>query len=180
MPNSAAEKADLKESDVILSVDGTEVNTPGELQNQIGLRRAGDKIRLGIWRDEKLIFKDLTLKGKDGEDISSNETGKFHEDNNLTFEKLGFKVEKLSKEMKDKQELDGGVLVTNVDDYSEAQKSGLIKGTIIYKANKQTINSPDDLKNVIKSMKEGDAFLLQVYYKDRSRLIALEIPQTEN
>ncbi len=180
MPNSAAEKADLKESDVILSVDGTEVNTPGELQNQIGLRRAGDKIRLGIWRDEKLIFKDLTLKGKDGEDISSNETGKFHEDNNLTFEKLGFKVEKLSKEMKDKQELDGGVLVTNVDDYSEAQKSGLIKGTIIYKANKQTINSPDDLKNVIKSMKEGDAFLLQVYYKDRSRLIALEIPKTEN
>ena len=178
IPNSAAESAGLKDSDVILSVDSKEVNSPGELQNQIGLRRAGDKVKLGIWRDNELIFKDVTLKPRDGEDISSNENTN-EEKTNLSFEKLGFEVESLTKDLKEKYEIEGGVLVTKVERYSEAQKSGLSVGTIIYKADKQKINSPKDLKTIINKMKEGDAFLLQVYIQDRSAIIAMEIPKIE-
>lgn len=179
MPKSAAEVAGLKDSDVILTVDDKEVNSPGQLQNQIGLRRAGDKVKLGIWRDSELIYKTVTLKPRDGEDISLESEDDEQGTKNHTFEKLGFQVDKLPKELKDKYDLDGGVVVTKVERYSEAQKSGLIEGTVIYKADKTIINSTNELKNVISKMKEGDAFLLQVYYQDRSRLIAMEIPKIE-
>lgn len=179
MPNSAAEKAELLESDVILSVNEKEVNTPGELQNQIGLHRAGDVVKLEIWRNGEKIVKSVTLKAKDGSDISSNETGKFENDKSQNFDRLGFKIGKLPSDIKEKYNLDGGVLITKVENYSEAEKSGLIEGAVIYKVGQKVVNSPSELKDEIKKVKEGDAFLLQVYYKDRSRLIAMEVPKKE-
>lgn len=54
-------------------------------------------------------------------------------------------------------------------------QNGSSSGTIIMKADKQKINSPYDLKKIIKSKKEGDAVLLQIKYKNVNRMVALMI-----
>ena len=49
--NGAAARAGLKPGDVILSVDGRDVATSGDLPAAIGLRTPGERITLGVWRD---------------------------------------------------------------------------------------------------------------------------------
>jgi len=179
MENSAGEKAGIEVGDVILKVDSKEVRTSGELQNQVGLRRAGDEIELTIWRDNKLIKKSVTLKGKDNEDISSSAVVGDEDAKTYNFDKLGFKVEKIPTSTKEKLGIENGVMVSEVTPYSEAQKSGLSRGVIITKADKKDISSPSELKSIIDKLKEGDAILMQVQYEEVSRLIALEVPKTQ-
>ncbi len=180
MPNSAGELAGLESGDIILKVDSKEVNSPGELQNQVGLRRAGDKISLSIWRNKEEITKIVVLKGRDGENISSNISEQGEDLNSFNFDRLGFKVEILPASVKEKMGIENGVIISDVTPYSEAFKSGLSKGVIITKADRKEISSPKQLKEIVEKLEEGDAFLLQVYYDDVSRLIALEIPTNPN
>ena len=58
--SSAAAKAGIKAGDVVTSLNGTAVTSPGDLRRQIRQLREGDEFSAGIMRDKK----PLTLKGK--------------------------------------------------------------------------------------------------------------------
>ncbi len=62
VPGSPAEKAGLKEADVILSVDGTDLNESYTLQNAVASHRVGDVITLNVHRDGKDIEIKVTLE----------------------------------------------------------------------------------------------------------------------
>ncbi|MBD2858505.1 DegQ family serine endoprotease [Spongiibacter sp. KMU-158] len=52
--DSAADKAGLKEGDIVIAIDDKPVAGSAELRNQIGLRRVGDKVRLKVLREGKV------------------------------------------------------------------------------------------------------------------------------
>ena len=60
MPDSAAEKAGLKAGDIIVSVNGKQIRTFGELRAKIATLGAGKGVSLGIVRDGKEL--DVTAK----------------------------------------------------------------------------------------------------------------------
>jgi serine protease Do len=62
MPGTAASKAGLKVSDVILSVSGVTVNDPEEFQSEMSKRRPGDQISLHVRRGEQELDLDATLQ----------------------------------------------------------------------------------------------------------------------
>jgi serine protease Do len=62
VPGSPAEKAGLKEADVILSVDGTDLNESYTLQNAVASHRVGDVITLNVHRDGKDMEIEVTLE----------------------------------------------------------------------------------------------------------------------
>ncbi|MCK7517705.1 MAG: PDZ domain-containing protein [Ignavibacteriales bacterium] len=49
----AASETDLKSGDIILAIDGREVNQPNELQSYVASKSAGTTINLKIFRDGK-------------------------------------------------------------------------------------------------------------------------------
>lgn len=51
--DSAAEKAGLKEGDIVIAIDGKPVASSAELRNAVGLRRVGDSIKLKVLREGK-------------------------------------------------------------------------------------------------------------------------------
>ncbi len=182
--DGAADKAGIQPGDVILELDGKPVNTSNELQGMIVLHRAGDQVKLTIWRNKTKITKTVTLqpRDKDEEELSSNSSNDNEESINsrpdkYEFKDLGFSVRTLTKEDKKNFKVENGLLVSSVNTYSQAYKRGLSIGGVIVKADSKKINSINDLKDIIKSKSPGDGILLQLKYKDSNRIVALEIPE---
>jgi serine protease Do len=180
----AGEDAGIKEGDVILSVDSKEVNAPNELQVIIGSHHPGESVKIVVFRDGKTIDKEITLKPKteDSQNTVLNNNNMKNDDVNhgemsgKAISSLGVTVSGLNGTLKDKLKIDGGVLVTSVDNYSDAFMRGLRKGMVIVEANKRTVNSPDDLAEAVKSKGKGDSVLLKVMTPDgQERIIAVEI-----
>ncbi len=179
---SAGESAGIQQGDVIISVDGIEVNAANELQSQIAKHHPGETVALKIFRDKKEIIKKVALKSRDDEkDVSQNKNSQDNENkpeeiSSKTFDKIGFTLKPLTDEQKKSREVTSGILVSNVDGFSEAAKRGIQKNDIILDADGTKINSTNDFSNVLQSHKNGDSILLRVQKSDKKvSLIAIEI-----
>jgi serine protease Do len=61
--NSPAQKAEIQKGDIVTDFDGKRVRGDDQetLQKLIAKKKVGDKIKVKIWRDEKVLEKTLTL-----------------------------------------------------------------------------------------------------------------------
>jgi serine protease Do len=62
LPGSPAEKADLRERDVITEVDGVEVGQGNSLSSLVGSKRVGETIPLRVQRGDEVFTVDVTLE----------------------------------------------------------------------------------------------------------------------
>jgi serine protease Do len=181
--DGAAEKAGVKEGDVILKIDDKVVNQPNELQSYVASKRAGTSVRLQLFRDGKEIEKYVTLKSRDNDSDTkavnaSNKTDANEEKDmkEMKFDDLGMSVRNMNKsELKDFK-TENGVLVTDVKDYGKAYNQRIGEGMVITSADRKDINSVSELKSII-DKKKGKAVLLKIVdSQGTSRLVGLDIP----
>lgn len=177
LEGKAGDKAGIQEGDIILEVDGKKLYTSNELQSEIVLRRAGDEVKLTIWRDEKEIIKTVTLLPRDEEEIVENEEPEIIKP--VDFNDLGFEIQDLTKSQMEDAEVENGVLITNVKRYSSAEKRGFIEGGIIHKADRKKVSSAEELVEIIESKNPGDAIMIHMIYRGSNRLLSIEIPSNE-
>jgi len=164
----AASKADIKEGDVILKVDGKEVNQPNQLQGYIASKSAGSTVKITLFRDGREIEREVTLKARD-EDAKSepvvnkkdNEADSESKSSTAQFDDVGFSVQNLSSKEKTDFKVDHGVIITEVKPFSKAEDRQLAKGFIILEADKKKIYSVSDLRSIMKD-KKGSAVLLKL------------------
>jgi len=67
VPDSPADKAGIKEGDVIVSVNGQELTDSFTLSNSIADYQVNDVITLGVWRDGETLSIQLTLEERSDE-----------------------------------------------------------------------------------------------------------------
>jgi putative serine protease PepD len=60
-PGSPAAKAGLRPADVLLAVDGQQINTPADLVNNLLTHRAGDTVTLTLRRNGTVLTEQVTL-----------------------------------------------------------------------------------------------------------------------
>ncbi len=184
LDGSAASKTDIKPGDVILKIDGKEINMPNELQSYVASHRAGDKVTLEIYRDGKVFFRTVKLLPKgnaenDGVTEVKNNKGKNQKSEVETkeFENLGLTVKSPTKEELGKFKTDYGVIISKVKAFSKAEDKMLIAGALIESVNKKKVKSVADFDKIIRD-NEGSAVLLKVIYGDgTTRYVGLEIPK---
>lgn len=182
MEDGAAQAAGIEEGDVILQVDGKDVNTSNDLQNEIVLHRAGDKVVLSLWRDGRKISKTVKLKARTDNDsfadVSTDRGSSGSKDASATFKGLGFTVKAMTDEQQKEFKTSSGVMVSNVDARGPVAQRGLRVNTVIIKADRTTIESPADLRGVLAKKRVGDAVLLVVKSKDGNKMaITVEVPK---
>lgn len=152
---SAGEEGGLKKEDVITKINGVNVNSAPELQEQIAQYRPGDKISVEYLRSGKVGVASVQLKNK------YNTTSKVDDSKDILNE-LGVQVENLSAKEKATLGLQSGVRVIELKDGKLAQFTDIKKGFIITQIDDQPVNDTNDFLNMIKS-KSGKILLEGVY-----------------
>lgn len=185
-PGTAASESDIKEYDVVLSVDGVEMSKTNQLQSYISSKMAGTTVTLEILRDGEVITRDVTLKGRDGETtqtvVDRNESEREEERveaSELSFEKIGFTAKNLSERERTQYgiETDKGVMITDVEMYSIAGNQGLAPRLLIVEVNQEPVYTVNELEEMLMDHK-GSAVMLKVSDgKDAERFVGLRIPE---
>ncbi len=166
----AGDAAGLKDGDVIISIDGREMNAPNELQSYIATKHIGEEISLRVFRDGKTLEKKVTLKARDTKPVASADTESEPKEGEKSagatrsaeFASLGLTVRSLSADEKDELKVERGVLVTNVEPFSEAAKRGLRPNQVILDADRKPVASAGDLRKIFAGKKSGESVLLRV------------------
>ncbi len=186
-PNSAGSEADMRLGDIILSVDGKEVNSSNALQTIIAGKYPGESVTLKILRDRKEIEKKVALKSRDDEaEVVAAKDSKSSDPSSMDsapaktfkFEELGLTVSGLSLKMKKSYDTENGVFVESVEPLGPAQERDLRPGDIILSVGDKQVTSVDEFYATIKKLKPGDAVMLRVKGEDKKvKFRAIEMPK---
>jgi len=144
--NGAAKKAGIKEGDVITNVNGVNIKTVPELQEQVARYRPGDNITVDIVREGKTQKLKVELKNSQGstDPVSSD----------VNIDVLGASFKKANPAVLEKFGLDYGVEVVNVTQ-GKFSAAGIQKGYIILKINNVKMSSVEDINTIFKGVMEN-------------------------
>ena len=135
----SAADANLRANDVIIKLDGVNINTVAELQEQIGKHRPGDKVNITYVRNSKETTVPITLKNVAGNtNVVPVGMG--------TGSIFGARIEPLSQTDKRTYNTDHGVKVTEVNE-GLFRDLGLRRGTIILKINERKVNGAEEIRS---------------------------------
>lgn len=184
LEGGAASESDLRAGDIILSIDGKEINRPNELQSYVAAKTAGTTITLKVYRDGDIIERKVTLKARDEDsktepvvDSKSKNPESESKSSSATFVSIGLTVKNLSERDKKDLKLNEGVLITDVKPFSKAEDQRLFAGLVVTEVDREKISDVNDFRKHIDD-KKGQAVLLKVVDKDgNSRFVGLEIPE---
>lgn len=165
LSGGAAQKAGLKKGDVIQGVNGIEVKTAPEFQEQLGKYRPGTTIQLSVKRNGTEKNIEVTLQNSYGDTALGTKD---------EFGVLGVKVEPLSKEDRYRYRLNKGAKITEIKN-GKFKAAGLEKGYILVKINDYVIYDEEDLKKAISTVRDGGVFVTAVSPKGRVEYFAFSL-----
>ncbi|WP_454275312.1 DegQ family serine endoprotease [Roseovarius sp. MBR-154] len=181
VPEGPAEEAGMLAGDVITSFDGKEVADTRSLVRQVGNTEVGKTVRVVVFRDGKTTTLKVTL-GRREDAESTVEVVQQGEDPSDPQQKeiFGLTIQPLDDELRAQLELDSdatGLVVTDVDELSEAYEKGLRAGDVITEAGQQKITSISDLEGRIAEAREAGrkSLLLLIRRAGEPRFVALSL-----
>ena len=169
--SSPADNAGLITGDVILEFNDVSINNSSHLKNVVSSSDPGKRYKVDIIRDgrRKSIYVKL------GELPNEPQMAFMPNDKSST---LGITVQDLNSSLRKHYNLsqdDDGVVVTEMDNDSEAYRSGIREGDIIIRVGTNNVRNSNDFKDLIRTSSRKNTVLLLVKRNDVSRFYALEI-----
>jgi len=200
-PDSPAEKAGLKQSDVIVEFDGEHVRSARQFGRLVQETPPGRTVKATITRDGQK--KDLQITPSEGRgvgalrdgdrvrgrlgDLDDNlrELGRlgdhlppfnfnfdFDFPGALSGRRLGVSVDALTDQLAQYFGVKDGLLVTSVTDGSAASRAGLKAGDVITSINGRTVRSRDDLVRELRDANDDELTIAIVRDKKESQVKA--------
>ncbi len=155
-PDSPAEKAELKQYDVIVQVNGETVKNGDDLRFKIADIQPGAKVNLVVVRDGKetkatAIVDELEPESEKGQVASADKD-------------IGLSVVALTPATARRYGLrtTEGLLITEVRQGSEAYRENLAAGMIIIEVNRKRVATVRDFEDILKRTASGDEVILLV------------------
>ena len=166
--DSPADKAGLKEGDIIMEYRGKKIKSLRELPRMVAATPPGTVVTLKVLRNGRL----KTLKVKIGtmpqEEASLAEPG----GEQL---KLGLKVAPIPPEVSQKTGITGGVYVTQVEPGTPAYDAGIQPGDIILRVNRKRIRSLADFREAMARIKPGEVVAFLIRRGNSSFYVAIQV-----
>jgi len=169
---SPAEKAGIKAGDIILEFDGKEVEDWNDLPLMVSMRKPGERVRVKIYRDGKVLDLWVTLAKMPGEERMAR--AQLPEKANL----LGIEVTDLTPEKAHELGYEGveGALVVFVSPDSPLAGK-VLPDDLILQINRHNIKSANDFYQVVKRLKPGQLVRIYLRRGSSSMFYAFRLPR---
>jgi S1-C subfamily serine protease len=144
IPDSPAARAGLKAGDVIVSVEGQQVDDPNAFDYRFATRPLGGSAKIGLLRDGKETNTNVALQTAPDtprDEITIRSRSPFS----------GMKVANLSPALADELQLSGvtdGVVVLDTDNGSYASNLGFQRGDVIEEVNGEKVDKTKELERI--------------------------------
>mgnify|MGYP002623987835 CR=1 FL=1 len=150
----AAEKAGLREGDIIVAVDGVKIKNVPELQEKIGEYRPGDLAQVTVLRDDELRKYDVELRNRNGStELVTKETDMLVQ--------LGADLQPLTADQLRQMGLRSGLQVRNLSN-GKLKGAGIKEGFIITRVDRKSVATSQDVMNAL-NKKEGGMLIEGAY-----------------
>jgi len=176
---SAAEKAGLKEDDIITKIGDDKITGPDDLYKAVGKHKPDEKVVISYLRNDKPATVTAALgKSEQMKVYSWNSPDTYRREfgpYNFFFffndrPRLGIS----SQDTED----DKGVKIVDIDDDdSPAAKAGLKEDDVITQVNSKAITSTEDLKESLKDLKKGDTVKITYRRNNQTQTVNVKIPK---
>lgn len=167
MPDTPAEKAGMKQADVIVSLDGKPVDTSASLRNEVAMTVPGTAIKVGVIRDGKKMTLNVKVEKMSEDMLTSSRS----ED----LSNLGMSVATLNNDLAKQYgfENESGVVVTGVDQGSLAARTGIRPGMLIKEIDRKPVKNVKEFED---ALKKGGKKPVLLFIKDNrgSHFVAID------
>lgn len=164
-----ADKAGLKPGDVILGVNGEEIDQSGLLPSVVANLKPGTQAQLQIWRDGKQINVTVPIAQLDEPDVQRL-AGRTPDGTSET-PRLGLSVRPLTPQEKQQVETTGSLIVEQVS--GPAAVAGVLPGDIVLAVGNQKVDSVQQLQEITK--KAGDTIALLIQRQDAQIFVPVQL-----
>ncbi|MDR4474891.1 MAG: DegQ family serine endoprotease [Nitrospira sp.] len=168
-----AEKAGIKQGDVILSFQGTSIEDAVTLQRAVTRSAVGSKVTVKVMRDgqeKELVVTIAELP--DNPQVAKAEAGP--SDQPLA----GLAVQELDRDTAQELGLKGkisGVVVTAVDPDSDAERAGLMPGDVIREINRKPVTTVKEYDQAASHLKKGQTVLVLINRRGASLYLSAKV-----
>lgn len=167
-----ADKAGLKQDDIIVALNGKAVKDGEDLVGRVSEMPVGSQANMTVDRDGKrldfkLIIMDRAEVYKDDPRFAGMRTEPQEEEApkpEATQARFGMKIRALTEGDREAMGLQGknGVMVTSLDPGSFAEDIGILEKDVVLSINRQPVSNIDDVRKIQGSLKAGDAIAFRI------------------
>lgn len=170
-PEGPAAQAGLEAGDIVLEVNGEEVERSRNLPRLIGTVDPGEEAELTIMRDGERQEISVTI----GDWPESEQAEPAGTDESDAQARLGIAVAELDEAERERLGVDSGVLVRDIDPRGAAAEAGVLPGDVIVSLDHHAVESASQLRELVESLPTDRAVPVRLYRDGRSLFVALRL-----
>lgn len=165
LKGSPADKAGIRQGDVITGFNGSEVKDPSHLQRLVAEHGVGKSARVTVFRDGKTVDLSMTLSSADQAPVQKRQPDARSERQGQA-DPLGLIVEEFEE---------GGVVVAEVLRGSPAAGAGIRRGDVIVSINRKKVSTGADYSRAVQQAGRGGNIIILARRGDASIYFALKL-----
>lgn len=156
MEDSPASKAKLERGDIITAYNGVSVRDSNHLRGLVAETSPGTTARLSVLRDKKPLDLTITIGELPKELAKASRDGSGKGEHALA----GITVENARQSGRSKSS--SGVVVTDIEPESQAERAGLQKGDVIREINRKPVKDVKDFERLASQLSSRSSVLILV------------------
>ena len=168
-PEGPAAQGGLQAGDVILEVNGEEVERSSSLPRLIGKGAPGTEVELTLMRDGEELTESVELGSWPDTEQQSAQAGS----NNQA--RLGVMVAEIDDTMREQLNVPGGVIVRQVESGSVAAEAGIRPGDVLVSIDHRSVSSSAELVEIVEALPTDRAIPVRLFRDGRSLFVALRL-----
>jgi C-terminal processing protease CtpA/Prc len=182
--DSPAEEAGLRANDIIVKFDGSPVESADSLKEMLGKKSSGDVVQLGIIRGGKEQSIEVTLRARQASKRIEVRTESDEEKGDWPLPRMpkapkrafaGVHLQELSEGLAKYFSVEKGVLISDVEEGSPAEKAGIEAGDVIIRVDGVATDNAGDVHRLVRCHEPGEKAKFEVVRKGEKRTIEVEL-----